>query len=51
MGTDELKQYILVCMEPYGFDEADIAFSSSYFNTFDNASSNTLTTVLVSISD
>lgn len=49
MGTDELKQYILACMEPYGFDEADIAFSSSYFNTFDNASSNTLTTVLVSI--
>lgn len=49
MGTDELKLYILACMEPYGFDEADIAFSSSYFNTFDNASSNTLTTVLVSI--
>lgn len=49
MGTDELKQYILACMEPYGFDEADIAFSSSYFNTFDNASSNTLTTMLVSI--
>ncbi len=49
MGTDELKQYILDCMEPYGFDEVDIAFSSSYFNTFDNASSNTLTTVLVSI--
>lgn len=49
MGTDELKQYILACMESYGFDEADIAFSSSYFNTFDNASSNTLTTMLVSI--
>lgn len=49
MGTDELKQYILDCMEPYGFDEADIAFSSSYFNTFDNASSNTFTTALVSI--
>ena len=49
MGTDELKQYILDCMEPYGFDEADIAFSSSYFSTFDNASSNTLATVLVSI--
>ena len=49
MGTDELKQYILACMEPYGFEEADIAFSSSYFDTFDNASSNTLTTVLVGI--
>ncbi|MCI9299078.1 MAG: hypothetical protein HFI10_16815 [Lachnospiraceae bacterium] len=49
MGTDELKQYILDRMEPYGFDEADIAFSSSYFSTFDNASGNMLTTVLVSI--
>ncbi len=49
MGTDELKQYILACMEPYGFDEADIAFSSSYFTTFENASGDALTTTILSI--
>lgn len=49
MGTEELKQYILACLEPYGFDETDIAFSSSYFTTFDNASSNMLTTVGIGI--
>lgn len=49
MRTDELKQYILICLGAYGFDDADIAFSSSYFTTFENASSNTLTTTLISI--
>lgn len=49
LGTDELKQYILICLEPYGLDEADIAFSSSYFTTFENASADMLTTTMISI--
>lgn len=49
MQTNELKQHILICLEPYGFSEADIAFSSSYFTTFENTSSNTFTTTMISI--
>ena len=49
METAELKQYILTSMETYGYDEADIAFSSSYFTTFENASADTLTTTMLSI--
>lgn len=49
MGADELKQHILACLSPYGFDESDIAFSSSYFTTLDNTSSNTVTTAILSI--
>ena len=44
MDTDELKQYIIASLEPYGFEEADIRFSSSYFTTFENASADRLTT-------
>ena len=33
MEADELKQYILACMEKHGFGEADIRFSSAYFIT------------------
>ena len=49
MGTDELKQYILATMETYGFDDVDIAFSSSYFTTFENTFTDTLTTTALSI--
>lgn len=44
MDTDGLKQYIIASLEPYGFEEADIRFSSSYFTTFENASADRLTT-------
>lgn len=49
MGMEELRQYILTCLEPYGFDDSDIAFSSSYFTTFDNASGNMLLTAAISV--
>lgn len=49
MGTAELKQYILLCLSSYGFDDTDIAFSSSYFTTFDNTSGNATTVVIISI--
>ena len=48
MGMEELEQYILGALEPYGYNDSDIAFSSSYFTTFDNASSNALLTVAIS---
>lgn len=37
MEADKLKQDILACMAKYGFGEADIRFSSSYFITYENA--------------
>lgn len=49
MGADELKQHILTCMELYGFDDSDIAFSSSYFTTFDNTSNNMFTVMMISL--
>lgn len=49
MGMEELRQYILTCLEPYGFDDSDIAFSFSYFTTFDNASGNMLLTAAISV--
>ena len=49
MGMEELRQYILTCLEPYGFDDSDIAFSFSYFTTFDNASSNIILTAAISV--
>lgn len=48
MGMEELEQYILGALEPYGYNDSDIAFSSSYFTTFDNASSNALLTAAIS---
>ncbi len=30
MGMEELEQYILGALEPYGYNDSDIAFSSSY---------------------
>ena len=35
---EELKQHIIECLTAYGIRESSIAFSSSYFGTFDNAS-------------
>lgn len=43
-----MEQYILGALEPYGYNDSDIAFSSSYFTTFDNASSNALLTAAIS---
>ena len=49
MEADELKQDILVCMGKYGFDEADIRFSSSYFITYENVSTDRATTLGIGI--
>lgn len=49
MGMNELKQNILACLESYGFEEADIIFSSSYFTTYENKLSNTITVVGIGI--
>ena len=49
MEPAELNQYILASLESYGFDETDIMFSSSYFNTFENASQNRVTVTAIGI--
>ena len=49
MEPDELKQDILACMGKYGFDEADIRFSSSYFITYENVSTDRATMLGIGI--
>ena len=49
MEPDELKQDILACMGKYGLDEADIRFSSSYFITYENVSTDRATMLGIGI--
>ena len=48
-SREEVKAIIIGCMDDYGISEEKIAFSSSYFDSLDNSSRDTLVVLAVSI--
>ena len=47
LKAEELKAAIISCLSKYGISEQDIAFSSSYFNSVDNSTRDTISVIVL----